>query len=131
VIHINRARIFTLAEARIILPVIRRITLEAKVKTHTLLREIEKASESSQRRVVEIEDQVNAIIEKWQEKIEKLGAKVGGLWIVDFDKGDGYFCWKHTEPQIEFWHGYQEGYSSRKTVDQEPISHDSADHVSV
>jgi hypothetical protein len=46
------------------------------------------------------------------------------LWIEDFDAGDGYFCWKFPERQIEFWHHYNDGFSKRIRVEErgKPIS---------
>ncbi len=30
-----------------------------------------------------------------------------------------YLCWRFGEPAIEFWHGVEEGFRSRKKIDQE------------
>ena len=54
-----------------------------------------------------------ALLETWAEKIRGLGAEVKGPWLVDFDSGAGYYCWKWPEEGLGFFHGYEEGFSGR------------------
>ena len=42
-----------------------------------------------------------------------LGADVKGLWLVDFDTGAGYYCWKWPEEELAYFHGYEEGFAGR------------------
>ena len=37
------------------------------------------------------------IVEAWAEAVRALGLEVKGLWLVDFDNGEGYYCWKYPE----------------------------------
>jgi len=53
------------------------------------------------------------IVTEWAESILGLGVEVKGLWLVDFDNGGGYYCWKHPEPALEYFHGYEEGFGGR------------------
>ena len=46
-------------------------------------------------------------------QITGLGLEVKGLWLVDFDSGAGYYCWKYPESSLEYFHGYDEGFSGR------------------
>jgi hypothetical protein len=48
--------------------------------------------------------------------MEALGLEVKGLWLVDFDNGSGYFCWKWPEEKLEFFHGYDEGFQGRTRI---------------
>jgi hypothetical protein len=32
---------------------------------------------------------------------------------VDFDAGDGYFCWKYPEAEALHWHEYKSGFPGR------------------
>jgi hypothetical protein len=34
-----------------------------------------------------------------------------------------YLCWKLGEPRISFWHGIDEGFRGRKSIDQEFLDH--------
>ncbi len=38
-----------------------------------------------------------AVIERWKHEMEALGAEVKGVWLVDFDNGSGYYCWRWPE----------------------------------
>jgi hypothetical protein len=35
---------------------------------------------------------------------------------VDFDNGDGYYCWSYPESAITHYHGYDEGFSGRMSI---------------
>lgn len=113
VVEINRKKMFTLQQARQLLPVIYRMTEESSREVKTLLNRIEAFSDKSHPSVALIEQEINSIIDRWQGKVGKLGAEPKGLWMADFDNGEGYYCWKFPETQINFWHGYQDGFSGR------------------
>jgi hypothetical protein len=119
VVSLNRKQIFNLNEAQNLLPIIYRITDVAQKEVKLLANRVEAIKKTNIVRASEIETEINFIIEKWQDKVEKLGAKPKGLWLADFDKGDGYYCWKFPETQIAFWHGYNDGFSGRLSVNPE------------
>ncbi len=80
---------FSLEEARKILPVIRRITQEISDQVDVLIQQME-ATDSSQRGAIGVLDnQINSLILLWNQKIKKLGALPKGLWLVDFEFGGG------------------------------------------
>lgn len=117
VIEINRKKYFTLGEARKLLPIIYRLTEESSREVRGHVNRIEAYSDKSHPSVTAIEEQINGIIDRWQVKMEKLGAEPKGLWMADFDSGEGYFCWKYPETEVNHFHGYQDGFSGRKTLD--------------
>lgn len=123
VITINRRGIFSLEEAQRILPVVRRITLEFSAKVELLIARLETLQLNQTETICALEKQVNELIQTWNDKIRKLGAEPRGLWVVDFDNGHGYYCWKHPETDIQYWHSYEDGYTGRKPLD--PIIGDS------
>ena len=116
VITINRRGVFSLEEAQRILPVVRRITLEFSAKVELLIARLETLQLNQTETICTLEKQVNELIQVWNDKIRKLGADPRGLWVVDFDSGAGYYCWKHPETDIEYWHSYEDGYSGRKPL---------------
>lgn len=116
VITINRRGTFTFDEAERILPVVRRITLEFSSKVELLIARLETLQLNQTETICALEKQVNELIQTWNDKIRKLGAHPRGLWVVDFDFGEGYYCWKHPEFTIEYWHSYEDGYSGRKPI---------------
>lgn len=82
-----------------------------------LMKHIEALPDKKSERAQGIEKTINDIIEKWQNKLEKLGTVPKGLWLADFDNGEGYFCWKFPETKISFWHGYHDGFSGRRPIE--------------
>jgi hypothetical protein len=116
VVSLNRKKVFNLNDAQQLLPIIYRITDSAQKEVKLLANRVEAIKRTNVVRASEIESEINVIVEKWQDKVEKLGAKPKGLWLADFDKGDGYYCWKFPETQIAFWHGYNDGFSGRMSV---------------
>ncbi len=123
VIEINRQSVFSLEEAQGLLQVIFRITKAYCQKVEALLARLDTLPASQQDLSLSLEAQVNSHIQDWQTKVQKLGALPKGLWIADFDSGDGYYCWKYPERKIEFWHKYTDGFSKRLRVSDrsEPI----------
>jgi hypothetical protein len=49
------------------------------------------------------------IVNGWADEVRALGVEVKGLWLVDFDNGEGYYCWKYPEETVGHYHGYEEG----------------------
>lgn len=117
VIEINRTRTFSLQDARRLLPLVFRMTEDSSREVKTLLNRVEAFADKTHPSVASVESRINFVIERWQQKMEKLGVEPKGLWMADFDNGEGYFCWKYPETEINYWHGYQDGYSGRILVE--------------
>lgn len=117
-ITINRREVFSLEDAQRILPVVRRITYEFSAKVELLIARLETLQLNQTETICALEKQVNELIQQWNDKIRKLGADPRGLWVVDFNNGGGFFCWKHPEADILYWHSYEDGYSGRKPLAQ-------------
>ncbi len=124
VIEINRRAVFSHEEAQEVLPVVFRITKCYSQKVEALIERLEGLGSENESLVTSLESQVNQLIQEWQTKIQKLGALPKGLWIADFDAGDGYYCWKFPERSLDFWHRYNDGYSKRIRVAErrKPVS---------
>ena len=90
---------FTYEDACALLPEVMRLTDVAVA----LVEESEDADPEAYQRIVA----------DWAESVMALGIQVKGLWLVDFDSGSGYYCWKHPEPALEYFHGYDEGFAGR------------------
>lgn len=93
------------------------MTEDSSREVRSLLNRIDAFSDKTHPTVVGIETEINTVIDRWQVKIEKLGADPKGLWMADFDNGDGYYCWKFPENEINHWHGYQDGFSGRIVIE--------------
>lgn len=112
----NQRRVFSLLEAQEILPLIYRITDGAQKEVKHLVNRMEAIKNVSGQKASEVEEQINEVVEQWQKKLQKLGASPKGLWLADFDNGQGYYCWKYPETAIQFEHGYNDGFSGRSPL---------------
>lgn len=99
------------------MPLIYRLTEESSRNVKSLMRHVEALPDKKSSRALDIEKKINELIETWQNKLEKLGVVPKGLWLADFDNGNGYYCWKFPETKIAYWHGYQDGFSGRQPVE--------------
>jgi hypothetical protein len=117
-ISINRNGVFTLEQARQILPIVRRITQELSERVDDQITELESTPNHQKKVIAALEADINKLIQLWNEKIKKLGAIPKGLWLVDFDFGRGYYCWKYPETDLLHWHTRDEGFSGRRPLEE-------------
>src|SRR5207253_7086049 len=98
---INQKRTFGWVEATALLPVVRRITQDAVNQAESLAVRYEALPETSATRR-ELEVELERVILAWAAKVQKLGAEAKGLWLVDFDSGDGsVWAWRYPEGDLE------------------------------
>jgi len=116
VFELNRKKVFSITEARELLPILRRITDEANFRIKGLIALLETQRDRNSEKSKALEEKINSHVSEWQTKVAKLGAEGKGLWLVDFDCGTGYFCWKFPEANLEHFHGYTEGFQARVKV---------------
>ena len=112
----SKIKIFSLKQVEDLLPLVYRVTEEYSKDVKYLMACVDAMPDKNSSRCLEIQDEINDHIQKWQNKIERLGGKPKGLWLADFDNGEGYFCWKFPETQIKFHHGYQDGFTGRRLL---------------
>ncbi|HMA28770.1 MAG TPA: DUF2203 domain-containing protein [Thermoanaerobaculia bacterium] len=106
----TRRKMFTFEEARALLPEVRERTRRAVEALSELATPSDEAPEAAGTRT---ERAVAETLAAWANAIEELGIEVKGPWLVDFDSGAGYYCWKWPEESLEFFHGYEEGFAGR------------------
>lgn len=109
------ARIFTFDEARRLLPEVRELTRESIERIGAAHAEIETSDEEEEAEHA-FESATAEILGEWATRVRALGIEVKGPWLIDFDSGSGYFCWKWPEDSLEFFHGYDEGFSGRVRI---------------
>ena len=107
--------IFTLEEVRLLLPRVKEITQHSYEVVEALQEHLESTEEP--REVRRLETQVNEALQKWAAALKDLGVEVKGLWLADFDSGDGYYyCWQLGEDNIEHFHRYETGFAGRRPI---------------
>ena len=114
---VDEPRVFTLAEAKELFPLVRRITADAYQELQPVKQTLRNML-STDPRVVKIEKTYEDIVKRWVNKMERLGLVVKGLWLVDFDTGDGYLCWKYPELKISHYHEYTAGFAGRRGLEE-------------
>ena len=107
--------IFTLAEARELLPAVRQLTDDAARRAEALADAIDGLGEHDPHRAA-LTAELTTIVDNWTDRIRDMGLEAKGLWLVDFDNGEGYYCWRHPEPSIAHYHGYEEGFAGRMKI---------------
>ena len=111
----DETRVFTLAEAEELFPLVRSITDSAWRELEPVRRKLE-AMVPVNPQIHEVERQYETIVKRWMAKMARLGLVVKGLWLVDFDTGDGYLCWKFPELRIGHYHSHYEGFTRRRPL---------------
>jgi hypothetical protein len=111
----RKGRIFSYDEALSTFPAVRDLTAAAVRRVEALMSGVGSREELDSRRT-ELESKYEAIVDTWAREVGSVGAVVKGLWLVDWDNGDGYYCWRFPEETIGFYHGYEEGFGGRLPV---------------
>jgi len=106
---------FSLKEARDILPEVRRITEPAARSLEVIAGRIESMEEGDPQRML-LEQEYSGRLNEWVEAVIRLGGEVKGVFLVDFDNGEGYYCWRWPETDVEHFHGYDEGFAGRLRI---------------
>lgn len=108
-------RVWKLGEVRQVLPDVIIKTRTAYEKTRAILVQLE-AKIHPEIEMERLEDELQGLMDLWVMEIHDLGAVVKGLWLVDFDNGSGYYCWRMGEEEILYEHSYESGFAGRKPI---------------
>src|SRR6185503_2573956 len=98
-------KVFSYEEAASLLPEVRRLTEQAHGRVEALGATAQSGTQ--------VQEEVGAVIAEWARSVLALGVEVKGLWLVDFDNGSGYYCWRFPETGLQFYHSYEEGFGGR------------------
>jgi hypothetical protein len=114
-------RIFTLDEARALMAQVKATTEPVYTLAASLAEELSQAEDAKDEdRSEALRERLQILVQSWQQSMQDLEAEVKGLWLVDFDSGDGYWCWAYPEDDLAYWHSYEGGFRSRVPADQRP-----------
>jgi hypothetical protein len=104
--------IFSLAQARELLPQLKLLTADAVIRAEAVSAELQRLSEADPAHA-QLSAALREIVDNWAEGVRAMGLEAKGLWLVDFDNGEGYYCWKYPEAAIAHYHGYDDGFAGR------------------
>ena len=95
-------KLFNLTEARDLLPLVLSITQKHQCELEPIQDRLNKMLSNDPRRNP-IEREYEQVVSKWKVKIEKLGASVHGLWVVEFNVGEGAISWRYPELGLKYF----------------------------
>ena len=107
--------IFSLQQARELLPQVKHLTADAVRRAETLAAQLQRLAEDDPEHV-SLSAALRDVVNGWAEQVHALGLEAKGLWLVDFDNGEGYYCWSYPEPTIAHYHGYDDGFAGRMKI---------------
>ena len=107
--------IFTLDQARDMLPQVKHFTADAVRQAESLAVQLHGLGEDDPEHV-SLSAAMKAVVDGSADQVRALGPEAKGLWLVDFDNGEGYYCWQHPEPSVSHYHGYEEGFAGRMKI---------------
>lgn len=107
--------IFSLQQACALLPEVKHVTADAVRQTESLASQLNGLAEDDPD-YGPLSAALKEVVNAWAEQVHSLGLEAKGLWLVDFDNGNGYYCWCYPEPTISHYHGYADGFAGRMTI---------------
>ena len=105
-------RSWSLEGARALIGEVRERTALAVKEVEALLERRESCDPNSEAHA-QLDQSLRIAVSRWVREMEALGLEVKGLGLVDFDNGQGYYCWKWPEEDLIYFHGYEEGFAGR------------------
>jgi hypothetical protein len=106
---------FTYEQALETFPRVRQLTAQAVAEVEALFASVTNKEDLEEKRQ-ELRESYDRIVTDWAEAITRLGCEVKGLWLVDWDSGGGYYCWRHPEESIGYFHSYEDGFQGRMPI---------------
>jgi hypothetical protein len=110
--HATGRSIFSLQSARDLLPRVRQLTADAVRAADVITSQLESVPETHPDRET-LAAELRAVVEDWVSRLQAIGVEAKGLWLVDFDNGEGYYCWRWPEETLSHYHGYDDGFAGR------------------
>ena len=107
----DEKRTFTFSEAAAALPEVRDLTSAAHERVEALRARAEAGGDTAA-----LQAEANAVVEEWARAMHGRGIEVKGLFLIDFDNGSGYYCWRWPETALEYYHSYDEGFQGRMRI---------------
>lgn len=97
---------FSLREATELLPALQRMTARASGVVDRLLHEAADEIAIGEVDSEPLAPAIDAAWQQWAEAVRMLGARPAGLWRVEFDNGEGFYCWRWSDPRLVQYRPY-------------------------
>jgi hypothetical protein len=103
IFHLDSAKSFSEDEAYKMLNLFYAITTKAKNKIQGLTSQLE-SSKSMPEEAARFEKTLNIEIQKWSDKVRRLGGTPMALYQVKIPTDGGFFFWDFPQVELEFHH---------------------------
>src|ERR671912_613202 len=107
--------IFSLQQARELLPEVKHLTADAVRQAESLAAQLSGVAEGDPEHAT-LAAALRDVVNGWAEQVTALGVEAKGLWLVDFDNGEGYYCWCYPEETVAHYHDYDDGFAGRMKI---------------
>lgn len=107
--------IFSLQQACELLPHVKHVTADAVRRAEAISAQLQGVAEADPEHAT-LSAALSHLVNGWAEEMRALGLEAKGIWLVDFDNGEGYYCWCYPEATIAHYHGYDEGFQGRMKI---------------
>jgi hypothetical protein len=107
--------IFSLQQARDLLPQIKHMTADAVRRAEALVSQLNGLHDGDPQHA-SLSAALREVVDTWAQQVQSLGLEAKGLWLVDFDNGEGYYCWCYPEETVAHYHGYDDGFRGRTRI---------------
>jgi len=109
-------KLFDLAEARDLFSLVQSITATHQAELAPLQVRLNKMLSNDPRRN-SIEREYQNVVSQWRTKMQHIGVHVSGLWLVEFNLGDGFLCWRYPELSLRYFRTNDQSFSQRMKID--------------
>ena len=97
------------------LPQVKHLTADAVRRAESLASQLRGVGEDDPTHTA-LSIALRDVVNSWADEVRSLGLEAKGIWLVDFDNGEGYYCWSYPEETIGHYHGYDEGFRGRVRI---------------
>lgn len=101
IFNLNSQKSFTEEEAYQVLNLLMLITNKAKNKINALRSQID-YNKNMPGQAMGFEKKLNEELQKWSEKVRRLGGIPLALYQVKLPAQDGFYLWEHPKSELEF-----------------------------
>ena len=108
-------QIFSLEAAARLLPEVKHLTADAVRQTESLVARMRGLPDEDPE-YEKLASALQEVVDGWTDAVHSLGGETKGPWLVDFDNGEGYYCWCYPESAVAHYHGYHEGFAGRTRI---------------
>jgi hypothetical protein len=117
----TKARIFSLAAANELVPVLDEVTGTVIKELGDIRRRYESDAGGASTAPAWALEQVGSLLQQWSERVTALGGMPKGYFTVDFPSVDPelLYCWSYGEETISHTHKVWENFSHRRKIGDE------------